>query len=251
MTTKERFSYYKDTNKIECAVSIIENVMHKDFDVIKNKDRPAFMTFYNTTNTTLHKGNVKCKRYFRYGKYYRTGDKPHEILYFDVKTKAEGKIQFEFYRNENGELHREPKTLPDGTLEDQPAVVEYYPGPAKQIKFLAYYKNGKLQRISGQDKPTHMQYYEVERSDLLGKEAASSEGRSDENIEDQIENLEISSNPKKGLEYEVYSKDGITHREPDEFGIDQPAYFKYDRDGKTTYEAIYKDGVLHKSITTS
>ena len=146
------------------------------------------------------------------------------------------------HRNEKGELHREPKTLPDGTLEDQPAVIEYYPGPAKQIKFLGFYKNGKLERVTGQDKPTHMQYYEAERND-------------ETNLEAMVENLEINpvsiESAKKGLEYEIYSKDNLTHREPDEFGIDRPAYLKYDRSGKTTYEGFYKDGVLHKTITTS
>lgn len=211
---KQLFNYYPKSNKLQCAVSVIENVMHRDFDIVEGKDKPAFIEFYDTTDKTLHRGNVKCKRYFKHGKYFRTGDKPTEYFYFDVKTKAEGKVQYEFYRNENGELHRDPN--PE-TGEDLPAVIEYYPGPKRQIKFLGFYRNGKFSR--SENKPCYMQYY-------LSEEEPQ-------------------------LEYEVYCKDGVTHREPNADGIAQPAYLKYDKSGKIWYEGFYQNGIIHKEITTS
>lgn len=232
MNIRELFNYYDDTKKIKCIVYMKENVIHREFDVVKEKDQPALIEFYNTEIKQAFRGNIKTKKYFINGKCCRSNGKPSEVEYFDVKGK--NKIKSQIYRNMDGEIHRDPIVNRAGIL-DQPAIIEYY--PSGQLKFKAYYVNGKLQRASGVDKPTHMQYYLTE-----------------ENLENALSELTISGKVEKPLvlEYEVYSKDGVPHRDPyDETDVYRPAYIKYDKNGKITYEGFYKDGTLLRFTTSS
>lgn len=234
MNIRELINYYDDTKKIKCIVYMKENVIHREYDLIKEKDQPALIEFYNTENKYALRGNIKSKKYFINGISYRSNDKPCEVQYFDVKGK--NKIKSKIYRNIDGEIHRD-SINGNGGIKDQPAIIEYYPGG--QLKFKAYYINGKLQRASGVDEPTHMQYYLTE-----------------ENLENALSELTLSptDNVEKPLvlEYEVYSKNGLPHRDPyDETDIYRPAYLKYDKNGKITYEGFYKDGTLLKSIEHS